>query len=224
MSSKPFNMLTRRSFLATAGALALAGGATLVGCTDQNESAYSSSSASTGAAASTSTTINTSNTLSKGKILIAVFSWSGNTLAMAERLQELAPEADFFRIETAEPYPEDYEETADLAHEQQQNGVLPEIAATVDNWDSYDTVFLGYPIWWYEIPQALKSFISQYDWSGKTIYPFNSHEGSGDAGGPADIAELATGATVGDNLAIRGGEVANSLDQVDEWYQSLDAD
>ena len=214
---------SRRTFLSLAGAVSLvAGGSLLAGCSasagqgarNPNSSGGASAGSGGGSAAGGNASPSTVSTGSSA--LIAVFSWSGNTLKMAQRIQELDPDAGFFRIETADPYPNDVDAVIDQAQDEQDRGYLPELTAQIDGWDSYDTVFLGYPIWWYELPQAVKSFIGQYDWSGKTIVPFNSHEGSGDSGTPDDIAELCIDATVAQNLAIRGGDVASSLDQVDD--------
>lgn len=237
--------LSRAGFLKVAGATvasvsSLGIGATLGGCADSGSSASASTSAvvasgetggssaagtSAGASADASMRAGSSegdaSASSQATTLIAVFSWSGNTLAMAQRIQELDPSAGFFRIETVDPYPDDIDATIDQARQEQDSDYLPALSATVEGWGRYDTVFLGYPIWWYELPPAVKSFIGQYDWSGKTIVPFNSHAGSGDSGTPADIAELCPDSTIAQNLAIAGERVANSLDQVDEWYGSL---
>lgn len=156
---------------------------------------------------------------SKG--LIVLWSWSGNTLKMAERLSELSG-ASVHRLEAVDPYPEDYDQTADRAKQERDDGVYPEIANPVEGWDAYDTIYLGYPIWWYTLPMIVQGFVRDHDWTGKTIVPFNSHEGSGDGGTYDDLRDM-TGATVLDGLAIRGGDVASSLDQVDAWYAGLNA-
>ena len=148
-----------------------------------------------------------------------LWSWSGNTLKMAERLSELSG-AEVYRIEAADPYPEDYDACADRAKQEQDDGTYPAIANPVADWGSYDTVFLGYPIWWYELPMIVQGFVRDHDWAGKTVVPFNSHEGSGDGGTYDDLREM-TGATVLDGLAIRGGDVASSLDKIDTWYAGL---
>lgn len=94
-----------------------------------------------------------------GKALVAVFSWSGNTLQVAERIRERT-ESDLFRIEPATPYTTDYDEVLEVAQAEQRSGDIPAIASTVADWDSYDVVYLGYPVWWYEAPQIIKSFVS----------------------------------------------------------------
>ena len=79
---------------------------------------------------------------------------------------------------------------------------------------------MGYPIWWYELPMIVQGFVRDHDWSGKTIVPFNSHEGSGDGGTYEDLRKM-TGANVLEGIAIRGGDVASSLDKVNQWYAAL---
>lgn len=154
-----------------------------------------------------------------GQSLIVLWSWSGNTLQMAERISELS-DADIYRIEAADPYPEDYEETADRAKQEQDDGTYPEISNPVQNWDDYDTIFLGYPIWWYELPMIVQGFVNDHDWAGKTIVPFNSHLGSGNSGTYDDLREM-TGATVLDGIAISGNDIPAKLDEIDTWYAAL---
>ncbi len=105
-----------------------------------------------------------------GKTLVAVFSWSGNTLQVAERISSRTG-GDLFRIEPAVPCTTDYNEVLEVARAEQQNGEMPAIAAAVGDWDSYDRIFLGYPVWWYDAPQIIKSFVSRYDFAGKTVIP-----------------------------------------------------
>ena len=85
-------------------------------------------------------------------------------------------DGDVFQIITEEPYPSDYEATVDLATEQRESGFKPELKSKVENMDSYNTVYLGYPIWGGNIPAPIASFLSEYDFSGKTIVPFSAHE------------------------------------------------
>ena len=114
----------------------------------------------------------------------------------------------------------DYNECADRAKKEQDDGTHPKIANPVDDWDDYDTVFIGYPIWWYQLPMIVQGFVRDHDWKGKTVVPFNTHEGSGDGGTYIDLQDM-TGAAVLEGLAIRGGSVDSSLDQVDAWYKGL---
>ncbi len=220
LGSQASQLLTRRAMLKLAGTVgaAVMGGALLSACASGGGEAvsYSEASASTGDAPE-----GTASAPQLGdKTLIAVFSWSGNTLNMANRINELA-DADFFRIETAEPYPDDVDATIERARTEQDADFIPELAARVDNWDDYHTVFLGYPIWWYELPQAVKGFIQSYDWAGKTIIPFSSHEGSSFSGTPADIQALCPNSSMLQGISIQGEAVASSLDSINVWYDGL---
>lgn len=219
------DIVSRRDFVGLAGSMVLIA-AGLAGCANSRGGATTSSEPSTSGAQSSPTTSTDATPTSsggttspKGKSLIVLWSWSGNTLKMAERVSKLSG-AEIYRIEAADPYPEDYNACADRAKQETDSRTYPEIANPIQNWDDYNTVFVGYPIWWYELPMIVQGFVKDHNWSGKTIVPFNSHEGSGDGGTYADLREM-TGATVLDGLAIRGGDVATSLDKVDEWYATL---
>ena len=102
----------------------------------------------------------------------------GNTQYMAYVIQETVG-ADIFRIEPETPYPTDHDELVDLASEEQSNNARPAIKDTIENFDTYENIFVGYPNWWGDMPMILYSFFDEYDFSGKTIIPFNTHGGSG---------------------------------------------
>lgn len=155
-----------------------------------------------------------------GKALVAVFSWSGNTLQVAERIRERTG-SDLFRIEPTTPYTTDYDELLDVAQAEQRNGDMPAIASTVADWDSYDVVYLGYPIWWYEAPQIIKSFVSQYDFAGKTVVPFCTSGGSQLGSTLAEVKELCSGAEFLDGITLSGDTVSSHLDEVDAWLDEL---
>lgn len=151
-----------------------------------------------------------------GKTLVAVFSWSGHTLAAAERVHELV-EGDFFRIEPAEPYTDDYDALLDVARQEQNEGYLPPLAANVENWDEYGTVYLGFPTWWSHLPPAVASFVTQHDLTGKKVHPFNTSGGSGLASTLSNIQAICPGVQLTDGLSLDGDTVASSLDRVDAW-------
>mgnify|MGYP002565400017 CR=1 FL=1 len=115
-----------------------------------------------------------------GGILIAYFSWSGNTEQVAQIIAEQTG-GDLFKIETATPYTDDYNTLLDIAQQEQADDARPELAAQVENWDSYDVIFVGYPNWWSDAPMAVYTFLESYDWNGKTLIPFNTSS-SGDFG------------------------------------------
>lgn len=141
----------------------------------------------------------------------------GNVQYMANIIQQTVG-GDLFRIEAVESYPQDHEALVDQAAEEQDMNLRPELATALDQVDSYDVVFLGYPNWWADMPQALYTFLESYDLSGKTIIPFCPHGGSGFSRTVQTIAELQPDATVsGDGLTISRNDVADSADSVAEW-------
>ena len=132
--------------------------------------------------------------------------------------------ADLYRVTTANPYPEDYNQTADIAKRENDNNERPEIRVdiTADRLAGYDKVFFGFPVWWYDMPMAMYTFLDSYSLQGKTIIPFFSHEGSSNgASSLQNLERLAGGASVqsSDALSIRGGEVPNSESEVRTWAQ-----
>lgn len=157
-----------------------------------------------------------------GKSLIVYFSWSGNCQKIAERIQR-ATGADVFRIEAANPYPAEYKPTETRVIDEVTNDKLPEYVGDVQNWADYDTVCVGYPVWGYTIPQILKKFLLDHDWTGKRIAPFNSHLGSGEGGTHAKIAAAAPGAEMLDGLVIGGKMVSLQMGKVDRWAKQVEA-
>lgn len=214
--------IDRRSFVgmaATAGMTLLLGGA-LVGCSSRQEAATSAGSASSAQQEASEPAEQTQDATqvqpTGGKTLVAVFSWSGNTLQIAERIRDLTG-GDLFRIEPATPYTQDYNEVLDIAQAEQREDARPALAATVDNWDEYDTVFLGYPVWWYEAPQIIKTFAEAYDFNGKTVVPFATSGGSSITGTVPAIRELCAGAEFREGLTLDGDRVSSQLDRIEPW-------
>lgn len=139
---------------------------------------------------------------------------SGSVEYMANVIQKNTG-GDLFAIQPAESYGDNFNTVADKALSDQQNSILPELSDHITNLDQYDTIFVGYPIWWYDMPQLMYSFFSEYDLSEKTIIPFNSHGGSGFSGSVAEIAELEPDATVWtDGLTLSRNVVADSEDRI----------
>ena len=163
-----------------------------------------------------------------GNILVVYFSWSGHLDSMAHWVADETG-GDLYRVTAADPYPENYDDTADRAKQEKDDGIRPEIVVdiTQEQMAGYDTVFFGFPVWWYDLPMSMWTFLESYDFSGKTIIPFFSHEGSSNgASALSTIETLATGATVrsGDVLLIRGGNVDGAENEVREWVRSLNLD
>lgn len=130
----------------------------------------------------------------------------GNMRLLAEYIGEETG-AVVFSIWTADLYPTAYKDTTDLAAEEKSANARPELTSHIDNMDDYDVIYLGYPIWWDTLPMPVASFLEEYDFTGKTIIPFASHEGSGLGSGVSMIKELCPDAEVLDGFAIKGGDV-----------------
>lgn len=131
-------------------------------------------------------------------------------------------EGDIFRVDTVNSYPEDYTETTEVARKELRENARPELSGHVENIDSYSVIFMGYPNWWGTIPMPVFTFLEEYDFSGKTIVPFCTHEGSGLGRGKNYIAKLCPQSTVLDGLAVRGGDVKNAQNVVSEWLRELE--
>ena len=159
--------------------------------------------------------------LDSSKVLVVYFSQSGNTQKLAKLISDRVG-GDFVRIETVQTYPTEYNELADFAKNERDNNIKPELKDLGINIDDYDTIFIGYPIWWYQMPMPMYTFFDTYDFDGKTIVPFNTHEGSGDGGTYEDIKKLESKATVLEGLPIRGGDMAkDQSSKIDNWLKEL---
>ena len=138
------------------------------------------------------------------------------------KIIEKNTDADVFEIQPLESYGNDFGTVADRALNEQENGVLPELLNHIENLDQYDTIFVGYPVWWYDMPQMMYSFFDEYDFSGKTIIPFNSHGGSGFSGSVQEIAELEPNANVRtDGLTISRTVMASSEENIVNWLDKI---
>lgn len=145
----------------------------------------------------------------------------GNTSIIAHMIAEQTG-ADLFEIEAVTPYPTSHSELLDVSRQEMANNARPEISSTVDNMDDYDTIFIGYPNWWGDMPMIVYNFLESYDLSGKTIVPFCTHGGSGLSNTESTIADITSG-TMKDGFAIPGTTAQNDRDtarsQVTEWLR-----
>ncbi|HLN45780.1 MAG TPA: flavodoxin, partial [Candidatus Sulfotelmatobacter sp.] len=129
----------------------------------------------------------------------------GNTEVVAKMIQEML-QADIFRIDTVNAYPLDYHETTKVAGQELREKARPKLSAKVENIEQYHLILLGYPNWWGTIPMSVATFLTEYDFSGKTIAPFCTNEGSGLGSSVTDIKKLCPHSTILEGLAIRGGD------------------
>ena len=144
---------------------------------------------------------------------------SGNSKLLAEMAQKVT-DGDLFFIETVEKYPAEYRGTTDQAKTEQNNDARPELSSHVENMDAYDTVILIYPNWWGTLPQPVFTFLEEYDFSGKTILPLCTHEGSRLGRSESDIASLCPGARLLDGLSVRGADAGSARTEVEEWISN----
>jgi flavodoxin len=140
----------------------------------------------------------------------------GNTEVAARMIQELTG-GDLFEIRTVKDYPLDYTETTRVAATEKRNNARPELTKIVDQMDMYDVIYLGYPNWWGTFPMAVFTFLESYDFSGRTIVPFCTHEGSGLGNSERDIRKLCPNAKVLPGIAIRGGSVKSAGNSIKTW-------
>jgi flavodoxin len=140
----------------------------------------------------------------------------GNTEIAADMIRKLTG-GDVFRIRTVEDYPEDYNKTTDVAKQELRENARPKLSGQVDNMDDYSLIFLGYPNWWGTMPMAVFTFLVDHDFTGKTIIPFCTHEGSGLGRSESDIKKICPQATVRTGLSIRGGSVHRAENDISAW-------
>lgn len=127
-----------------------------------------------------------------------------------------------FSIQTSVDYPGDGGALIDYAAEEQEEDARPELTSHIENPDDYDVIFVGYPTWWYDMPQALYSFFDEYDFSGKTIIPFNVHNGSRFSGTIETIQDLEPDAEViTDGFTVSERDVAGAVGDVADWLGGL---
>lgn len=174
-------------------------------------------------------------------ILVTYFSWADNAILEEDvdavtspsviapgNVQELAgwvqeqTGGDLFSIRVAEPYSSNWDECLERANNERGDDARPELVENVENLDQYDTVFLGYPNWWYGVPMALLSFLEENDLSGKQVYLFCSH-GTGGVADSVDIIEEAIpNAEISDNVFdCYEEDASSSQDEIQSWLGEL---
>lgn len=144
----------------------------------------------------------------------------GNTEKAAEMLANLTG-GELYKIEQAQPYSEDYQTCIAEAKADLQKKARPEVLDLPDDLDAYDVIYLGYPNYWGTMPMAVYTFLEHYNFTGKTIHPFCTHEGSGLAHTVQDVQKAAPGAVVTEGLAIHGSSVNNAKPALEKWAQEV---
>jgi flavodoxin len=133
----------------------------------------------------------------------------GNNEVIVEKIKAQLPNADVFRIDTVKKYSPDYMVCIEEAKQELRAKARPELTAKVEDMDRYDTIILGYPNWWGLPPMAVFTFLESYDFSGKKIVPFCSHEGSGLGGSIRQIRQAVPDADLTEGVAIRGAAASH---------------
>jgi len=154
------------------------------------------------------------------KVLVAYFSHSGNTRLVAEQICGLMG-GDLFEIESVHKYPTDYDAVVEEARKELKAAVRPALRHQPKDPGSYDVILIGFPNWWGTFPMPVATFLTENDWSGKTLAPFCTHEGSRMGKSASDLAKLCPGSKVLEGLALRGGSVKIAGDEIKRWVEKL---
>jgi flavodoxin len=161
------------------------------------------------------------NTSGTAKILVVYFSQTGNTRTLANLIhQEIG--GDIFRIETAIPYSSDMAALARRKNKELETGNMPELKSKAPNIESYNIIFLGYPIWAMTVPTPVRSFLESHDLTGKIIVPFCTHDGYGSGESVAVIKDLLpSGTTVLNVFDIKGKDAGKAGALIKTWLKKL---
>jgi len=154
------------------------------------------------------------------KVLVIYYSRSGNTREIANQIHKRIG-GDIVEIQTVDPYPDEYDAVTKQAKQELNSGYTPALKTKVENIGSYDVIFVGSPNWWSTIAAPVKTFLSEYDLSGKTIVPFITHAGSGLGRSVTDMATLCPNSTILDGLAAWGESAKTAQNKVPEWLREL---
>ncbi len=151
------------------------------------------------------------------KILIAYYSYSGNTKRVAAKIQNIT-NGDIFEIIPKKEYPRNYNEAVNVAQEEKQKDIKPEL---IDNGNikDYDIIFIGTPVWWYTMAGPVKTFLSKNDFTGKTIIPFCTHGGGGASSTYADMQNLAKGAEITEGYTSYENSAKDT--EIADWINKL---
>lgn len=152
--------------------------------------------------------------------LVVYFSQTGNTETIAGMIAEHT-RGKLFHVETVTVYPDEYNDLIEVAKEEQDNDERPELASAIEDMDRYQTVFIGFPNWWGTMPMAMFTFLESYDFAGKMVIPFCTHEGSTLGRSESDIAALIPEAKLQKGLAVRSSNVDSAEDDVVSWLEEL---
>ncbi|OQX01134.1 MAG: flavodoxin [Desulfobacteraceae bacterium IS3] len=154
------------------------------------------------------------------RVLIVYYSRTGNTREVANQIHKIVG-GDMTELQAAEPYTDDYEAVKQRAMQELNSDIKPALKTKVENIRSYDVIFVGSPIWWGTIAAPVKTFLSEYDLSGKTIMPFITHAGSGLGQSVTDISNLCPKSDISDSIAVWGRDAKTAQNQIAEWLRKI---
>ena len=207
--------MIRRDFLKTTG-ISLAGLAAMcMGC-----GSTSATSAPVAAVTTNEGAKQVMDTKNGKKILIAYYSWSGNTKALAEEIHKQVG-GDLYPIVPSTPYSETYAVTVAKAKQEQLSNARPAIKTMIPNVDQYDMVLLGYPNWWGSYPMMIATFAEKYNLDGKKIAPFFTHGGGGEQRCASDLRRLLPKADIQESLCLSGNSARSAQGEVSTWLKKL---
>ena len=155
-----------------------------------------------------------------GKILIACYSWSGNTRFAAEQIQKLTG-GTLFEIRPEKAYPADYRACVDQARRECREGFRPALATKVEDFAKYEIVFVGTPNWWSTMAPPVRTFLSSYDFSGKTVIPFVTHGGGGMASCERDMRSVCPKAAFLPGGTFSGSGIRNAEASLKSWVERV---
>ena len=153
-----------------------------------------------------------------GRILVAYFSWSGNTRGIAQRIHAKSG-GDIFEIAPVKPYSSDYNTCLDQAQKDRESQARPKLKNHVANMKQYDVILLGYPNWWATIPMPVASFLEEYDMAGKTIIPFCSHGGGRFGQSVTAIVKLCPKSKIMEGLSVNYSGGAGLPNEISAWLK-----
>lgn len=207
--------MNRRDFLKATG-ISLAGLAAMcMGC-----GSTSATSAPAAAVTTNEGAKQVMDTKNGKKILIAYYSWSGNTKALAEEIHKQVG-GDLYPIVPNTPYSETYAVTVAKAKQEQLSNARPAIKTMIPNVDQYDMVLLGYPNWWGSYPMMIATFAEKHNLDGKKVAPFFTHGGGGEQRCVSDLRKLLPKADVKEGLCVGGNSARSSQGEVGAWLKKI---
>lgn len=142
----------------------------------------------------------------------------GNTELVANEIKTLT-NGELFEIKPLHDYPFKYHECTNQAKQELENKARPKILNIVNHFEEYENIFVGYPNWWSTMPMCVWTFLESYDFTGKSIYPFCTHEGSGLGRSIEDIKSICPNAIVHQGLEILGNQAERSSDKINQWVK-----